>query len=562
MWIPSRPICPQQFLSRTASWPRFGQLATSCASGSTPSTEFHLPASFRPASLAAIALGLGLVACGGGGPTNGGPNIVPAEIGAVRVQALGSGDGNITLPFASASDQFTLVIESTAPNTAGNTIQVSGSAGTLLTEGRSLEGALASESTAAGETYIRRMERELLEGLPLGGAAPSRGLEPADEDEEVFFVVNKSTPISLTNPADFDVVDARRMYSGTHATIYLDKRAETSLTQAQIDAMGQRFDNQTYQTDVDAFGEPSDIDHNGHIIILLSPTVNALTTPDIAAQNARIIGFFFGIDLEINPTLNPFGNNREIFYGVVPNENMEFPGAKVTRAEAVELLGSVFAHEFEHMINFNQRVIVRRSFFLEEAWLDEGLAHMAEQINGFTTQNRLRSAFFLDSPSQVSLVGDGDGLDERGAAWLLVQYMVDRFGNQVLGKLVQTTLRGTTNVGNATGLPFATFFHEWSNMLVLDGSAIPNNDPIFELSSLDLRSEFEAAKAILGPERIPGTFLDRRSTPAGTGASFVLLQKGTSALYVDVTATSPGNAVVAIDGQAGAGLQVSIIRTR
>ena len=526
-----------------------------------PSTEFRLPGSFRPASLIAIVLGLGLVACGGSGPTNGGPNIVPAEIGAVRVQALASGDGNITLPFASASDEFTLVIESTVPNTAGNTVRVTGSAGTLLTEGRSLEGALAPDSPAAGEAYIRRMERDLLEWLPLRGAAPSRGLEPADEDEEVFFVVNKATTISLTNPDDFDEVDARRMYSGTHAIIYVDKRAETSLTQAQIDAMGQRFDNQTYQTDVDAFGNASDIDGNGRILILLSPTVNALTTPDIAAQNARIIGFFFGIDLIEDPVFNPFGNNREIFYGVVPNENNEFPGAKVTQAEVVDLLGSVFAHEFEHMISFNERVLVLRGN-QESTWLDEGLAHMAEQINGFTTQNRLRSAFFLDSPSQVSLVGDGDGLDERGAAWLMIQYMVERFGIGVLGDLVQTSLVGTANVSNVTGRPFATFFHEWATMLLLDGSEVPNNDAIFELPSLDLRSEFEAAKAILGADRIPGTFLDRRSTPAGTGASFALLQKGTSALYVGVTATTEGNVVVAIDGQPGAGLQVSIIRTR
>jgi len=54
-----------------------------------------------------------------------------------------------------------------------------------------------------------------------------------------------------------------------------------------------------------------------------------------------------------------------------------------------------------------------------------------------------------------------------------------------------------SNVGTATGRTFASLFHEWANMLLLDGSAIPGNDPIFELESIDLRADFEAAKAIL-----------------------------------------------------------------
>jgi hypothetical protein len=135
----------------------------------------------------------------------------------------------------------------------------------------------------------------------------------------------------------------------------------------------------------------------------------------------------------------------------------------------------------------------------------------------------------------------------------------------VLNRLVQTSLTGTQNVSSATGRSFITLFHEWANMLLLDGSAIPGNDPIFELESIDLRADFEAAKALLNAGstiRIPGSYLDRKSSSAGTGASFSLTQKGTSPLYVAVTSTRVGNAQIAIDGQASAGLQVSIIRTR
>jgi len=481
-------------------------------------------------------------------------------IGQVAVQTLTSGDGSVTLPFASTADEFTLVIEASTPSAAGNIIRVTGSEGAVLSGGRTLAGAMA-ESPAAGESYIRQMERELLGQLPRGAAVASRGLMPADENEEAFFVVNKTGSILLTDPTAFDQVSAFRRYDGTRALIYVDERDTAAFTEAEIQALGSRFDTQTYPTDVAAFGAPSDIDGNGKVVILLSRTVNALTTPELIAQGARVVGFFFGVDLIIDPVRNPHGNNREVFYGVVPNEN-EFPGARVTHTEVVNLLGGVFAHEFEHMISFNQHALIRNGN-LEDVWLDEGLAHMAEQLNGFVEQNRFRSAFFLDSPSEVALVSEGDGLDERGAAWLFVQYMYERFGgNEVLNKLVQTNLVGTQNVSSAAGRSFITLFHEWANMLLLDGPAIPGNDPIFELGSIDLRSDFEAAKAILGPTRIPGSYLDRKSSSAGTGASFSLTQKGTSALYVAVTSTRVGNAQIAIDGQPAAGIQVSIIRTR
>lgn len=395
-------------------------------------------------------------------------------------------------------------------------------------------------------------------GVPLAAIGPARGLQLADDEEEEFFVVNKFAGASNTNPDDFDDVLATRRYLGNHVQIYVDNRASASMTDAQIQAVGNRFDSQTYDTDVNAFGAPSDIDQNGKITVLLSPTVNALTTPEIAAQGARITGFFFGIDL-FPRSVFPFGNQREIFYAVVVNENQQFEGARVTSAEVVDLLGSVFAHEFEHMISVNQHVLLRNGG-LEDIWLDEGLAHAAESLNGYTNQNRLRSAFFLESPSEVGLVSNDDDLDARGAWWLFVQYLSERFGAPVLGRLVQTRSIGTANVAAATSQSFNSVFHDWVSMLVLDGEQVPGNNSIFELPSLDLRNEFELAKGQLGG-RITGSYLDRRTvTPGGSGAA--VFQEASSALYITVTSSDEGNELITVDGAASAGLQVSIIRTR
>lgn len=481
-------------------------------------------------------------------------------IGEVRLETLPpSGEGQVVLPFEDATQEFALVIESLQASAILNGVEISGVAGASLRGG--LTAAASGGRPVAGESFIRAMERGLLGGLsPAEGAAP-RALAPAQDlgSTRQLWVVNKPTAISLSNPEDFDRVTATLRYVGDHTLIYVDNRAAGSLSDVEINEVGDRFDDRTYATDVGAFGEPSDIDANGKVIIVLSPTVNALTTPDIMAQNARIIGFFFGIDLVVNPATNPHANNGEVFYAVVPNENNEFTGARVSRAEIVDLLGSVFAHEFEHMISFNQHVF-KLNGSLESLWLDEGLAHMAETLNGFTLQNRLRSALFLDSPSEVTLVAGGDGLDERGAAWLFVQYLVDRFGEGILGRLVQTRLTSMNNVASATETPFATVFHEWATMLLLDGTMIGPNGPLFELDVLDVRTEFEAARPFLGT-RLGSTYLDVRSLFV-PGATLQFQQIGTSPLYVTVTSRGRANVPITIDGHPNALLQVSVIRIR
>ena len=44
-------------------------------------------------------------------------------------------------------------------------------------------------------------------------------------------------------------------------------------------------------------------------------------------------------------------------------------------------LPPTFIHEFQHMISFNQHVLVRGGT-AEDTWLNEGLSHFAEELGG------------------------------------------------------------------------------------------------------------------------------------------------------------------------------------
>lgn len=493
--------------------------------------------------------------------------VTGSELGSVTLQTLAGGDGTIRLPFEDGSQAFTVIVESVDPGANFFTTRVTGGAATGVS-GRALGAAAARPAPIAGESFIRQAERRLLAALPRGLPPPARrGLRPAQDlgSTRTFNVVNTSEAVSPTDRDAFDEVTAVLRYVGQHTLLYVDDRTPAAnLSDALIRQIGDRFDDQTYDIDVDAFGQPSDIDGNGKVIILLSPTVNGLTTPEIFAGGARIVGFFFGIDLIPHPTLNPFANEGEVMYAVIPDPDARFGSARVTTSEAFDLLSAVFAHEFEHMISFNQHVLVRDGNF-EALWLDEALAHMAESLNGFHNENRLRSAFFLHRPSSTTLTGGGDALDERGAGWLFVQYLVDRFGEDVLGRLVQTNLTSTVNVDFAADRSFVSLFHEWAATLLLDGTGL-SSDPVFDLPSVNLRPDFESAKQDINdpgvPPRITGTYLDIAEVDELPGAALQITQKGGSPTYLEFTARGRANAAISIDGAAGSNLQVTIVRTR
>jgi hypothetical protein len=272
------------------------------------------------------------------------------------------------------------------------------------------------------------------------------------------------------------------------------------------------------------------------------------------------VGFFFGIDLLPHPTENPFSNGGEVFYAVVPDPNRVHGAARVSVEEYVELLSGVFAHEFQHMISFNHHVLIADGSS-EALWLDEGLAHMAETVNDIDFQNQLRAAFFLHSPRNTTLTGGGNSLDERGAAWLFVHYLEQRFPG-ALRRLVAGAGRnvGTLNVEQATGTTFASFFDQWATTLLVDGGTIPN--PATFESSINLRGDFEEAKALLNQSepRITGGYLGILFGTATSNLS--LTQEGTTAAYVQVRSAGQPAARVHVDGDPGAQMRVTVVRVK
>jgi hypothetical protein len=273
----------------------------------------------------------------------------------------------------------------------------------------------------------------------------------------------------------FTTVTAEAAYVGTHAAIFLDVDAPAGgFTDEDIEALGQMFDEQLYEVATRAYGSESDIDANGLLLVLLTPVVNGLT-PQEQCRTSFITGFFFPLDLSASATRDERSNQAEVFYAIVPDPDgsvsCEFSKSVIQRTVPV-----TFIHELQHMISFHQHVLLRGGQ-TEILWLNEAMSHLSEELGAqqfralgddtnfsrFAIGN-LQNAFeYLENPG-VSFVLPGEGqatLSERGAGWLFLRWLMDRYGDHITRRLAETSLTGSENVEAAIGAPISMLLSQW-----------------------------------------------------------------------------------------------------
>jgi len=281
--------------------------------------------------------------------------------------------------------------------------------------------------------------------------------------------------IRCSAAGDFTEVTADLRYRGRHAAIYQDVAAPTGgLADADFQSLGQLFDDDLYDVDARAFGAESDVDSNGVVLILFTPVVNKLTPKEQCAQSF-VTGFFFAIDIEPAFRNDTRSNQAEVFYAIVPDPQQTVT-CRFTVTQIRRFVPVTFIHEFQHMINYYQHRMLRAGSG-EVLWLNEAMSHLAEELGGFhflgggdSTQfsnfvvGDLFNAYkYLKNPSAAALfAGDGTGtLEERGAGWLFLRWLVDQFGDGLTRRLSETGLTGAANVAAATGEPVATLLPQW-----------------------------------------------------------------------------------------------------
>jgi hypothetical protein len=307
-------------------------------------------------------------------------------------------------------------------------------------------------------------------------------------------VVNVNGVDNCTNPINHK---ARVVAIGTHSIILDDvQNPRPGFTDADYVRYAARFDTLVYPMDVGVFGEPTDIDSNGRIVLIFTRAVNALTA---SGAGTYVAGFTFSRDLfplvaTARAQACATSNVGEFFYLLAPDPLGTINGNRRSTGFVDSNTTAVIAHEFQHLINSSRRLYVNNASTFEAKWLDEGLAHLAEEllfyresalgsrnnVTGPTVQSSaaVRAAFNLDmsgnasryrsfllASAKSSPYAANDSLTTRGGAWSLLRYLADRKATadgDIFMRLVNSPDSGMPNMQGVFGTDLASQVRDWA----------------------------------------------------------------------------------------------------
>ncbi len=389
----------------------------------------------------------------------------------------------------------------------------------------------------------------------VGNAVPQMG------ETRQFQVLNRTN--------EFEKVTARLRIIGTRSLVHVDENVPPGgFGDTDLAFLAGQFDNPIHPVVTGAFGVPSDLDGNGRVIILFTPAVNRLTEN---ASEGYVGGFFFGVDLLQG---QKGSNEAEIFYALVPDPQGR-EGPALSKTAVLDLVPAIMAHEFQHMVHFNQRILVGGASHQEALWLSEALAQMAEDLVGdafwemgarqkardYWMGNWGRARRFLQKPSQVSVLFSlpPGSLAERGAGWLLLKQVSGQAGRHgLLAALTRSTETGLDSFTKAMGRGWPEVVADWAGSLYLDGIGIEVR-PELEVQGVNLREALS---------RFDGTFPLDPLRHGASSFSFVGSLWSSAPEYFIITPPSSGGIALGVGGPHGLrpdpalGLQFLVVRLR
>lgn len=359
-------------------------------------------------------------------------------------------------------------------------------------------------------------------------------------------------------------------------------------TDADYQRFATKFDTLVYPLDVAAFGQPTDIDGNAHIALVFTAEVNRLTPPN---SNSFVGGFTFSRDLF--PIIGTpraqacaASNEGEYFYLLTPDPFGTINGNRRSTGFVDSNTTAVIAHELQHLINSSRRLYVNNAPAFEEKWLDEGVAHIAEEllfyreaglsprlnlgIADIRSSSRRTTAFNLDmigggnvgryrtyllKPSTSSPYADGDSLTTRGAAWNLLRYLADQAATNdgdIFYRLANGPSTGFSNLKAVFGDGIQTKVRDWSVSHAVDDVVTA---PALQQPSWNWRSIYTTLYG--------GYPLAVQPMTNGTSYSGAVVAGGATFFRLAVPASA--NATISLGGQsgsAGSNLQLVIVRIR
>ncbi|MBI5509160.1 MAG: hypothetical protein HY903_10440 [Deltaproteobacteria bacterium] len=168
-----------------------------------------------------------------------------------------------------------------------------------------------------------------------------------------------------------------------------------------------------------------DRDQDGRMTVVFSSKL---------ASMGDVVGFFEHRDFLPAADSQATGNEADILWAQVPGAESR---ASCTAANGCatdvitpEVAIGTLVHEYTHLVNFALRVYANGAAPAdnEVLWLDEGMAHLMEDLTGYGASNIGAAAVALDEWPSATFASPTDSVAQRGQAYLVLRYLVDALG--------------------------------------------------------------------------------------------------------------------------------------
>ena len=301
-----------------------------------------------------------------------------------------------------------------------------------------------------GKTIIQNSER----------SAKKTGYELNDEKD--FFVINTKQQVLDPHKMVAKVIRTSESYTIWYP-VHPEEYSPLELDEDALNSCIREIESRIIPRLNTLWGRLPDIDNDGKISLLFTPTIN---------EEKTAIGFFNPDDFYKRDDASPFSNEMDILYIAIPERGNFSYSAKC--------ISATIAHELTHAINYNIKTYSR---ILnneinppeEDPFLDEALSHVSESLCGYGVSGGNVSILFyyLNNLGKYSVckndyLGNGDSNGRRGATTMFLSWLfwkkggiswnksnpleiVDEGGIGFIQKLVASNGTGWENIGAVFG---------------------------------------------------------------------------------------------------------------
>ncbi len=248
-----------------------------------------------------------------------------------------------------------------------------------------------------------------------------------DYDETFVVLMDGTHGIILIEKAAYDAYD-----SATDEYVFPNPngcwRTEDRISTDQLTYMLDQFDSNIYPTDTAIYGEPLPRGDEGQKVWILIHNIRGDSYYDCTVTS-YIAGYFSASE--------DSENNKNMFH----MDTYDWANRVGADADRPYLYEGTFAHEFQHLIHFDQDPD-------EPSWVDEGCADMASFLCGYG-HSESHVAYYMVYHPFTALTFWGNALEDYGASYMFQLYLYEKFGGAAFtSALVQEQANGIEGIEN------------------------------------------------------------------------------------------------------------------